>query len=141
PGKRPTISFAGTRLSEQPIQRYRGACCRESRLKKPGSRSVSRAAHARLLVNRSGSVLIYTYNPRQMIPKRKRVLVVGMGNLGMSHGKAYAKLDGFDIAGVCARRIGAVTLPPELSGAPTFTSFDEALARTQPDVVSINTFP
>jgi hypothetical protein len=36
-GSSPTISLAGTRLSEQPIQRYFGACCSESRRKKPGS--------------------------------------------------------------------------------------------------------
>src|SRR5262245_25794191 len=37
PGRRPTIWFAGTRLSEQPIQRYSGNCCRESFVKKSGS--------------------------------------------------------------------------------------------------------
>jgi hypothetical protein len=30
-GGSPTISFAGTRLSEQPIQRYAGACCSRNR--------------------------------------------------------------------------------------------------------------
>src|SRR5882672_1221000 len=40
PGSRPTIWFAGTRLSEQPIQRYRGACCDDSRAK--NSRSEER---------------------------------------------------------------------------------------------------
>ena len=71
----------------------------------------------------------------------KRVLVVGTGNMGMSHAKAYTRIDGFDVAGLCARGIGKQTLPPEFAGTPTFASFDEALATTRPDIVSINTFP
>ena len=71
----------------------------------------------------------------------KRVLVVGLGNMGLSHARAYAKLPGFDIAGVCARRVRTMKRPPEIAGAPGFTSFDEALAETRPDIVSLNTFP
>jgi predicted dehydrogenase len=72
---------------------------------------------------------------------RKRVLVVGLGNMGLSHARAYAKLAGFEIAGVCSRSVRTMTRPPEVAGAPAFSSFDEALAETKPDVVSINTFP
>lgn len=61
--------------------------------------------------------------------------------MGLSHARAYAKLPGFDIAGVCARRVRTMKRPPEIAGAPGFTSFDEALAETRPDIVSINTFP
>src|SRR5688572_8488152 len=52
PGMSPTIWLAGTRLSEQPIQRYSGACCRDRLWKKPGSRRVISAAHSRLLARR-----------------------------------------------------------------------------------------
>ena len=31
----------------------------------------------------------------------KRVLVVGLGNMGMSHALAYARIDGFEVAGLC----------------------------------------
>jgi predicted dehydrogenase len=72
---------------------------------------------------------------------RKRVLVVGLGNMGLSHARAYAKLPGFEIAGVCSRSVRSMTRPPEVAGAPAFSSFDAALAQTKPDVVSINTFP
>jgi predicted dehydrogenase len=72
---------------------------------------------------------------------RKRVLVVGLGNMGLSHARAYAKLPGFEIAGVCSRGVRSMTRPPEVAGAPAFSSFDAALAQTKPDVVSINTFP
>src|SRR6516164_9367055 len=51
PGSKPTIWFAGTRLSEHPIHRYCGACWRDSRLKKSGSRAVICSAHARLFAN------------------------------------------------------------------------------------------
>src|SRR5262245_647961 len=40
PGRSPTISLAGTRLSEQPIHRYFGLCWSTRRLKKVGSRRV-----------------------------------------------------------------------------------------------------
>ncbi|HEY2432852.1 MAG TPA: Gfo/Idh/MocA family oxidoreductase [Vicinamibacterales bacterium] len=71
----------------------------------------------------------------------KRVLVVGMGHMGLSHASAYARIPGFTLAGVCARSIQTQTLPPELAAAPRFASFDEALAASTPDVVSINTWP
>src|SRR5260370_21169897 len=71
----------------------------------------------------------------------KRVLVVGLGNMGMSHALAYARIEGFEIAGLCSRGIRSRTLPSALAGAPLFTSFEEALAAVKPDVVSINTLP
>src|SRR3954454_9624885 len=71
----------------------------------------------------------------------KRVLVVGLGNMGMSHALAYARIPGFQVIGVCERRIAQRKLPPELEKAEKFASFDEALAKLKPDVVSINTMP
>lgn len=70
----------------------------------------------------------------------KRVLVVGLGNMGMSHARAYTRIDGFDVAAVCERNIGQRKLPAEISGAARFADFSEALAKTRPDVVSINTW-
>jgi predicted dehydrogenase len=68
------------------------------------------------------------------------VLVVGLGNMGMSHALAYARIEGFRIAGLCTRNIEAIQLPAALRGLPQFTEFEEALAATKPDVVSINTW-
>jgi predicted dehydrogenase len=71
-----------------------------------------------------------------------KVLVVGVGNMGVSHAKAYHALDGFEIAGLVSRSIkDRQDLPAELAGYPRFSSYDEALAATKPDVVSINTWP
>jgi predicted dehydrogenase len=71
----------------------------------------------------------------------KRVLVVGLGHMGLSHAAAYSRIDGFEVVGVCSRSVEGVRLPHPLEGAERFTSFDTALASTRPDVVSINTFP
>src|SRR5262249_25269288 len=55
PGGSPTIWFAGTRLSEHPIQRYFGDCPRASAPKNSGSAAAISAAQARLRSNRSSS--------------------------------------------------------------------------------------
>jgi predicted dehydrogenase len=72
-----------------------------------------------------------------------RILVVGVGNMGQSHAKAYHKIDGFEIAGLMSRTIrqGRDKLAPELQGYPVFDDFEQALRETRPDAVSINTYP
>jgi len=72
---------------------------------------------------------------------KQRVLAVGLGNMGLSHAKAYARIDGFEVVGLCERGIARRVLPPELAGARRFADFDEALATLKPDVVSVNTLP
>jgi predicted dehydrogenase len=71
----------------------------------------------------------------------QRVLVVGLGNMGMSHALAYARIDGFEVVGVCERKIAERQLPEALAGARRFAKFEEALETLKPDVVSINTMP
>ena len=71
----------------------------------------------------------------------KRVLVVGLGNMGMSHALAYARIPEFDVVGVCTRRIREKTLPEALSGVTRYSSYEQALAELKPDVVSVNTLP
>lgn len=71
-----------------------------------------------------------------------KVLVVGCGNMGSSHARAYHKLEDFEIVGLVSRgEKSRNRLSAELGGYPTFGNFEEALAATQPDVVSINTYP
>ena len=72
---------------------------------------------------------------------RKRVLVVGLGHMGLSHALAYTRIEGFEVVGVCSRHVAHVQLPPALDWAARYASFDEALRGAKPDVVSINTFP
>ena len=71
-----------------------------------------------------------------------RVLVAGCGNMGASHARAYHKMPEFEIVGLVSRgpeSRGA--LSKELGGLPEFSDYDEALAQTKPDAVSINTYP
>ncbi|WP_033069643.1 Gfo/Idh/MocA family protein [Thalassospira australica] len=73
--------------------------------------------------------------------KPVRILVVGLGNMGLSHAKAYHALDGYEIVGICARSpIPAERLPDGFSDYPQFTDYFTALAETKPDAVSINTY-
>ena len=76
-----------------------------------------------------------------MAAKKLRVLVVGLGNMGMSHALAYARIPDFDVVGVCERRIDKRELPDALKSAKKFSDFDAALTELKPDVVSINTLP
>jgi len=72
---------------------------------------------------------------------RQRVLVVGLGSMGMSHALAYAGNPGYEVVGLCTRHVDTAAIPDALKGAERFSDFDTALAALKPDVVSINTFP
>jgi len=72
--------------------------------------------------------------------RKVRVLVVGVGNMGLSHAKAYESIGGFELVGLMSRSIGSRTdLPAQLAAVPRFENFDRALKETRPDAVSINT--
>jgi predicted dehydrogenase len=71
-----------------------------------------------------------------------RVLVVGLGNMGLSHARAYKAIDGFEIAGLCSRNIAErEDLATEFPGVQQFNDYGQALAALKPDAVSINTWP
>jgi predicted dehydrogenase len=70
----------------------------------------------------------------------RRVLVVGLGSMGMSHALAYARIEGFEVVGLCTRNIETLNVPALLERAERFTEFDEALEALKPDVVSVNTW-
>jgi predicted dehydrogenase len=73
--------------------------------------------------------------------KPLRVLVAGLGHMGLAHARAYDRLDGFELAGLCTRGIATRTdLPASWSGIPRFADYEEALTAMRPDVVSINTW-
>jgi predicted dehydrogenase len=74
--------------------------------------------------------------------RKVRVLVVGVGNMGLSHAKAYESIDGFELVGLMSRSIGSrPDLPAQLVAVPRFENFDRALREARPDAVSINTYP
>lgn len=71
-----------------------------------------------------------------------RVLVVGCGNMGSSHAKAYHLLDGFQICGIVSRGKSKEVLNEKLGGKyPLFDDYETALEKTRPDAVSISTWP
>jgi predicted dehydrogenase len=71
-----------------------------------------------------------------------RVLVVGLGNMGLSHARAYKSIEGFEIAGLCSRDVEQrPEIPAEFPGVARFGDYATALAATRPDAVSINTWP
>ena len=67
-----------------------------------------------------------------------RTLVVGLGQMGVSHALAYHKLQGFEIVGLVNR--SDVELPEELKDYPVFSDYSQALDSVKPDLVSINTY-
>ena len=66
-----------------------------------------------------------------------RVLIAGLGNMGLSHALAHHKI-GSEIVGLVNR--SPVALPPELMDYPLFRTFTEGLATTKPDLVVIATY-
>ena len=71
-----------------------------------------------------------------------RVLVVGLGNMGLSHARAYKAIEGFALAGLVSRGIaGRAEIAHEFAGVPQFNDYAEALLALKPDAVSINTWP
>ena len=71
-----------------------------------------------------------------------RVLVVGCGNMGRSHAKAYQALSGFQICGLVSRGNSKKQLNEALEGQYSlFDDYKEALRQTRPDIVCISTYP
>ena len=77
------------------------------------------------------------------MPTPIRILVVGCGHMGKSHAKAYHSLPEFEIVGVVARTEASRRDLLATLGAdyPQFADYEQALAATKPDAVSINTYP
>jgi predicted dehydrogenase len=74
--------------------------------------------------------------------KKIRVLVVGLGNMGLSHARAYKRIKGFEIVGLCSRSINSAHhIAREFPKAQLYDDFERALRQSRPDAVSINTWP
>jgi len=71
-----------------------------------------------------------------------KVVVVGCGHMGSSHARAYHKLGGFELVGLVDRTPALRNrLARELGGVAEFDTLEAALEATQPDAVSVNTYP
>ena len=70
-----------------------------------------------------------------------RVLVVGLGTMGLSHARAYRAIDGFSLVGLCTHRAAERDdLAKEFPDIPRFEDFDAALAELKPDAVAVCTY-
>jgi predicted dehydrogenase len=76
-----------------------------------------------------------------MTMAKKRVLCVGLGNMGISHALAYTRIPECEVVGVCTRHIADKKLPDALAKAKRFSNYEQALAELKPDIVSVNTLP
>jgi predicted dehydrogenase len=71
-----------------------------------------------------------------------KVLVVGCGNMGSSHAKAYHADPGFRLVGVVDHAPGArQALAAALGGVTAFDDVGRALAAATPDCVAVCTYP
>lgn len=74
--------------------------------------------------------------------KKIKVAVIGAGNMGSSHARAYAAIDEFEITGIIDRDPEKLEkLSRELSGVEGFESIELALVKTKPDAVAVCTYP
>jgi predicted dehydrogenase len=67
-----------------------------------------------------------------------RVLVAGLGNMGRSHALAYHNNPGFEIVALVNR--SKPRMDAALDAYPLLPEFKAALAKTKPDLCSINTY-
>ncbi|UJH90163.1 Gfo/Idh/MocA family oxidoreductase [Antarcticibacterium sp. 1MA-6-2] len=71
-----------------------------------------------------------------------RVLIVGCGNMGASHAKAYHSIEDFSICGLVSTGKSKELLNQELGGSyELFDNFEEGMRMTKPDAVCISTYP
>ena len=65
--------------------------------------------------------------------QRQRVLVVGLGTMGMSHARAYQAIDGFELVGLCTRNAAArADLDKAFPGVPRFDGLAKRFKRSSP---------
>ncbi|RLD91969.1 MAG: gfo/Idh/MocA family oxidoreductase, partial [Bacteroidetes bacterium] len=74
--------------------------------------------------------------------EKVKVIVIGCGNMGSSHARAYHKLAGFDLVGLVDMNPEIRNkLSEELGGIDQFDDFDTALMTKKPDAVAVCTYP
>jgi hypothetical protein len=75
---------------------------------------------------------------RNLDDTKQRVLVVGLGTMGLSHARAYRAIGGFDLAGLCTFDAAARhDLDQEFPGIPRYERLTEALQAHDPKCLSL----
>ena len=71
-----------------------------------------------------------------------RVIVIGCGNMGSAHARAYAAQEGFALVGLVDRDTErAQRLAADTGNPAVYTDMDVAMQQAQPDLVCICTYP
>ena len=70
-----------------------------------------------------------------------RVLVIGAGNMGASHARAYRKDPGFQVVGLVTRSAASQAALCRELGVPGFTDVAQAIAATRPEAVCVASYP
>ena len=74
--------------------------------------------------------------------KKIKVLVVGCGNMGASHARAFHDEKGFEICGIVSRGESKAKLNEQLGGGyDLYSSYESALERSGATAVCISTYP
>ncbi len=77
-----------------------------------------------------------------MNDKKIKVVVIGAGNMGSSHARAYYALEKFELVGIVDQsEERRKTLADELDGVAHFDSFEKALQIVRPDAAAVCTYP
>ena len=84
----------------------------------------------------------FSFDLSTMMKNKVSVMVVGCGNMGSSHARAFHKLDNFDLVGLVDKsHENREKLSEELGGIDQYDDFDTAMAACKPDAVAICTYP
>ena len=77
-----------------------------------------------------------------MSKEKIKVVVIGAGNMGSSHARAYHTLPEFELAGIVDQsEERRSALAQEFGGVAHFDSFDKALESVKPEAAAICTYP
>ena len=71
-----------------------------------------------------------------------KIIVIGCGNMGASHARAYHHLEGFELVGLIARGPERRSqLAAELGGIAQYDTLEDAIANAHPQAAAICTYP
>jgi predicted dehydrogenase len=71
-----------------------------------------------------------------------KIIVIGAGNMGSSHARAYAAIDEFELTGIVDRDPEKLKkLTSELGEVEGFASLEPALEKLKPEAVAVCTYP